>query len=462
MTTLLNELERTGGRYGLQTMCEGGGQANVTIIERLCSAVEVTQELGHPVWDADNHYYEALDAFTRHLPTGIGPRCVQWAEIEGKQYHVVGGKVSRAVANATFNPISKPGCLSEYFRGNPNNVDVARAAQGQRADPRRSTATRWPATKVLDEQGLAGCFMFPTLGMLYEELLKDDPEAVCITFRAFNRWLHEDWGFDHEGRILNAPVPRRWPTSTGRSRSSSGRSTNGARIIVMRTAAPTTAIGRRSPFDPMFDPFWARVNEAGITVVVHAGDSGLLVQRLRRTTGSRRTSGAAAAARRIKSFAIEQAVHDYLLSMTLAGPLRQVPEPAGRVGGERRRVPPRPVPQAALAGQEDARATSARTRSTSSAATCGSTRSGRTTCCTVVDQMGADRVIFGSDWPHIEALPAPARLPAGDQAAAPRGPQEGPLRQRRRARDARGPAELGPGSVAALTASSSSGPRHGT
>ena len=35
MTTLLHELERTGGRYGLQTMCEGGGQANVTIIERV-------------------------------------------------------------------------------------------------------------------------------------------------------------------------------------------------------------------------------------------------------------------------------------------------------------------------------------------------------------------------------------------------------------------------------------------
>ena len=35
MTTMLNHLEKTGGRYGLQTMCEGGGQANVTIIERL-------------------------------------------------------------------------------------------------------------------------------------------------------------------------------------------------------------------------------------------------------------------------------------------------------------------------------------------------------------------------------------------------------------------------------------------
>ena len=35
MTSLLHELERRGGRFGLQTMCEGGGQANVTIIERL-------------------------------------------------------------------------------------------------------------------------------------------------------------------------------------------------------------------------------------------------------------------------------------------------------------------------------------------------------------------------------------------------------------------------------------------
>jgi acetyl-CoA C-acetyltransferase len=35
MTTLLNELEKRKARYGLQTMCEGGGQANVTIIERL-------------------------------------------------------------------------------------------------------------------------------------------------------------------------------------------------------------------------------------------------------------------------------------------------------------------------------------------------------------------------------------------------------------------------------------------
>ena len=39
MTTLLHELERTGGRYGLQTMCEGGGQANVTVLSALVLAL---------------------------------------------------------------------------------------------------------------------------------------------------------------------------------------------------------------------------------------------------------------------------------------------------------------------------------------------------------------------------------------------------------------------------------------
>ena len=43
MTTLLNELERTGGRYGLQTMCEGGGQANVTIIETALTLASFSQ-----------------------------------------------------------------------------------------------------------------------------------------------------------------------------------------------------------------------------------------------------------------------------------------------------------------------------------------------------------------------------------------------------------------------------------
>src|SRR5690606_29560216 len=128
----------------------------------------------------------------------------QWATIDGRQYHVVGGKVSRAVANATFNPVSKPGCLSEYFRGNAGNVDVL-ALLADHEPIRPEYLDPAARAKALDQQGLEGCFLFPTLGMLYEEALHHDPEAVCLTFSAFNRWLLDDWGFDHQGRILSAP-----------------------------------------------------------------------------------------------------------------------------------------------------------------------------------------------------------------------------------------------------------------
>ena len=54
--------------------------------------------LSYPAFDADNHYYEALDSFTRHLDPRMGPRAVQWCQIEGRSYHVVAGRVSHAVA----------------------------------------------------------------------------------------------------------------------------------------------------------------------------------------------------------------------------------------------------------------------------------------------------------------------------------------------------------------------------
>jgi predicted TIM-barrel fold metal-dependent hydrolase len=360
-------------------------------------------ELGHPVFDADNHYYEALDAFTRHLDPAHGPRCVQWAEIDGRKYHVVGGKVSRAVSNATFNPISKPGCLSDYFRGNPNHVnplELIRDHEPIRAEYLDPVAR----TKVLDEQHLEGCFLFPTLGMLYEEPLKDDPEAVTLTFRAFNRWLREDWGFDHEGRILTAPYlsladvawaieELEWALDQG------------TRLIVMRAGAPTTEGGRRSPFDAMFDPFWARVEEAGVAVVVHAGDAG-------GSSNGYAFDGFSASFRQrdfrptIKSFAIEQAVHEYLLSMTLAGHFAKfpnlriasiengaefLPDLFRKLRSQAKKMPgyfaedPVEIFKRHVwvnpFWEDDLE--------------------------TVVELMGADRVIFGSDWPHIEALPHP-------------------------------------------------------
>ena len=161
--------------------------------------------LDYPAFDADNHYYEALDAFTRHVPKEMQPRCVQWAEINGRKHHLVGGKLARAVVNPTWNPIAKPGAISDFLRGNPNQKD-----------PRELLAEREPLPDYymnndarvakLDEQGLEAMWLFPTLGVLYEELLKHDTDAVVTLFRAFNRWLQEDWGCNYKGRIFGLAV----------------------------------------------------------------------------------------------------------------------------------------------------------------------------------------------------------------------------------------------------------------
>ena len=86
--------------------------------------------LGFQLFDADNHYYEATDAFTRHLDPQRKRRSIQWANLEGKQRLMVGGKLNRFIPNPTFDPVAKPGVLDDYFRGKTPGDDI-RAAFGE-------------------------------------------------------------------------------------------------------------------------------------------------------------------------------------------------------------------------------------------------------------------------------------------------------------------------------------------
>ena len=76
-------------------------------------------------FDADNHYYEATDAYTRHIDKAMAKRAMQWAEINGRQRLLVGGKLNRFIPNPSFDPVAKPGSLDDYFRGkNPEAKDI--------------------------------------------------------------------------------------------------------------------------------------------------------------------------------------------------------------------------------------------------------------------------------------------------------------------------------------------------
>ena len=225
------------------------------------------------VFDADNHYYEAEDAFIRHIPREMASRCMQWAEINGKRRLLVGGKVNRFIPNPRFDPVSKPGALDDYFRGKVAGGDM-RALFGELDPISPAYRDREARLALMDAQGIEAALFFPTLAVGMEESLKHDGPALCAAFRAFNRWLDEDWGLHHRERIFAAPyitlADPEWAV-----REAEWAIESGARLVVMRTSpAPLPGGASRSPGDPVFDPYWARLAEAGVAVAFHSGDAG--------------------------------------------------------------------------------------------------------------------------------------------------------------------------------------------
>jgi predicted TIM-barrel fold metal-dependent hydrolase len=365
------------------------------------------EDLGYLPFDGDNHYYEAEDAFTRHLDPKHGQRVIEWCQIGKRKYHVIGGKVSHAVTNPTFDPVSPAGAMSEYFRGNPAGKNPMEML-GRPEPIRPAYRDRDARLATMDAHGLQKIWLFPTLGMIYEEPLKHDPEAVTLLFTAFNRWLQEDWGFSYQDRIFAGPYisladvdwavqELEWALA------------NDARTIVMRPAPVHTKDGVLAPADPCFDPFWARVNESGVTVVVHAGDSGYSLQGYAPERGFSASFGSGEVFRPnlgLLHIGIERAIYDFLGSIMVDRifdrfpniRLASVENGSGFLGDLFKKLrgasskmpglfPTDPVERFRENvwinpfWEDDVRET--------------------------VDAMGADRVIFGSDWPHIEGMPEP-------------------------------------------------------
>jgi predicted TIM-barrel fold metal-dependent hydrolase len=229
-------------------------------------------ELDFRLFDADNHYYEATDAFTRHLDPAFRKRGVQWAEVEGRQRLLVAGRINRFIPNPTFDPVARPGVLDDYFRGKTPGDDI-RAAFGELEPISPAYREADARLELMDRQGIEGCFLFPTLGVGMEEALCGDPEAAHASFTAFNRWLEDDWGYAYEDRIFAAPYvclldPELAEAEVARVLE------HGARVVVMRSGPVKHPGGHRSHGDPAHDRVWQRLDEAGVLVAFHSGESG--------------------------------------------------------------------------------------------------------------------------------------------------------------------------------------------
>ena len=225
------------------------------------------------LFDADNHYYEAIDAFTRYIDPAMAKRCMQWVEMNGKQRLLVGGKLNRFIPNPTFDPVARPGSLDEYFRGrNPEAKDV-KEAFGALEPINPGYRDRDARLQIMDEQGIAGTIMFPTLAVGMETSLQHDPEAAVAAFKAFNRWMEDDWGYAYQERIFAAPVISLMDVDEAVKELERVLELD-ARVVCIKGGPVFAGDMSWSPGDPRFDPFWARVNEAGVTVGIHSGDAG--------------------------------------------------------------------------------------------------------------------------------------------------------------------------------------------
>jgi predicted TIM-barrel fold metal-dependent hydrolase len=225
------------------------------------------------LFDADNHYYEAPDAFIRHIEKGMEKRCMQWVEMNGKTRLLVGGKLNRFIPNPLFDPVARPGSLDEYFRGrNPEAKDI-KTAFGALEPINPGYRDRDARLKIMDAQGLAGTILFPTLAVGMETSLQHDPEAAVAAFRAFNRWMEEDWGFAYKERIFAAPVISFMDVDAAVTEVERVLALD-ARVVCVKGGPVFAGDMSWSPGDPRFDPIWSRLAEAGVVVGIHSGDAG--------------------------------------------------------------------------------------------------------------------------------------------------------------------------------------------
>ncbi|MHB1582215.1 MAG: amidohydrolase family protein [Acidimicrobiales bacterium] len=228
--------------------------------------------LDFPVFDADNHMYETTEAFTQFLPEEYSG-LIKYVQVEGRTKIAVKNRISDYIPNPTFEVVAAPGAQEEFFkRGNPEGKSRREImGKGIRALP--GFREPEPRLKLMDELGIDRALMWPTLASLLEERLRDDPPATHAVIHALNQWMHEHWTFNYENRIFPTPVIT-LPIVERAIEELEWVVERGAKIILVRPAPVPGFLGPRSMALEEFDPFWKKVQEAGLLVGMHASDSG--------------------------------------------------------------------------------------------------------------------------------------------------------------------------------------------
>jgi predicted TIM-barrel fold metal-dependent hydrolase len=222
--------------------------------------------------DADEHYYEPDDCFSRHIESryaGETIRVERGGDGLGRIY-LGGRRTFMSVMPGDY--ASAPGALQGLFVGGVADGFTHREVVTSKDHP--EFVSKKARLALMDAQGVEAAILLPTLGVAVEYDMRGDSGLLYASLRAFNRWLEEDWGYGADGRVF--AVPMLSLVDLGEAMKELHRVIEaGARLVHL---APGPVVGvpgsGRSPADPYFDPFWATAAEAGIPVAFHVSNSG--------------------------------------------------------------------------------------------------------------------------------------------------------------------------------------------
>lgn len=225
-------------------------------------------DLGYLLFDADNHYYETADCFSRHIEKKYADRAITARRgADGAWTVRVGDKPYRFM-DVKFDRTNRPGCMHELLRRKDTTPELSWGDSYAAENMLPAFQHRRARVDLLDEQGIETAILLPTFGASVEHTMEGDAEQTYANLRSFNRWLEEEWGFSRDDRIVAPPLLSLLAVD-GAVEELDRVLALGARLVHLR---PGPTGSGRSPADPLYDPFWARLHEARIPVVFHIND----------------------------------------------------------------------------------------------------------------------------------------------------------------------------------------------
>jgi predicted TIM-barrel fold metal-dependent hydrolase len=232
------------------------------------------RRLPYETFDADNHLYENRDALTKFLPPEY-KAAVRYVDIDGRTKLAIRDKISEYIPNPTFAKVAVPGgwgnTATNRGRGGVGGHTGVKpkVMPGHDAffDPE-------PRYALMKDMGIDRTLLWPTLASVLEERIADDPDLAVIIMHALNQWMHEHWTFVYSDAIYSTPIITLAGGVDPALEELQYVHERGAKIFLIRVAPVPTWKGRKSFALPEFDPFWEEVQRLDIVVGMHSGDPG--------------------------------------------------------------------------------------------------------------------------------------------------------------------------------------------